>query len=124
MAQKGKRPYETPSVKKLNIHEARSYLQQHGRVVLGLIAPLLEKCHPEQESARQRQEPKSREYEPPSVTKLTPEQAKLKLLGYFSLGDPGAKDLLDLLFPEPGATPTYRTQLEKNAAESEADAEL
>jgi len=39
-------------------------------------------------------------YEKPTATKLTPEQAKLKLLGHASMGDEGAKDLLKALFPE------------------------
>jgi hypothetical protein len=39
-------------------------------------------------------------YEKPAVTKLTPEQAKLKLLGHASMGDQGAKDLLEMMFPE------------------------
>lgn len=47
-------------------------------------------------------------YHPPRVTRLTPEQAKLKLLGHLSVGDQGAKDLLDLLFPEPIAKATQR----------------
>lgn len=40
-------------------------------------------------------------YQPPRLNKLTPEQAKLKLLGNLSVGDQGAKELLDLCFPEP-----------------------
>jgi len=39
-------------------------------------------------------------YAPPRLTKLTTEQAKLKLLGHLSVGDEGAKDLLQLLFSE------------------------
>ena len=39
-------------------------------------------------------------YEKPTVTKLTPEQAKLKLLGAATEGDEGAKDLLKLMFPK------------------------
>ena len=39
-------------------------------------------------------------YVPPRLTRLTTEQAKLKLLGHLSVGDQGAKDLLDLLFRE------------------------
>ena len=42
-------------------------------------------------------------YAAPRVTKLTTEQAKLKLLGHLSVGDQGARDLLDLLFYEPAA---------------------
>jgi hypothetical protein len=39
-------------------------------------------------------------YVKPTATKLTDEQAKLKLLGHASTGDQGAKDLLELMFPE------------------------
>lgn len=39
-------------------------------------------------------------YVKPTITKLTPEQARLKLLGAASEGDEGAKDLLKLMFPD------------------------
>jgi hypothetical protein len=39
-------------------------------------------------------------YKKPQATKLTLEQAKLKLLGHSSEGNNGANDLLRLLFPE------------------------
>jgi hypothetical protein len=39
-------------------------------------------------------------YNKPTVTKLTTEQAKLKLLGHAVMGDQGAKDLLGMIFPE------------------------
>jgi hypothetical protein len=39
-------------------------------------------------------------YEKPTITKLTPEQAKLKLLGAVTEGDEGAKELLEMMFPE------------------------
>jgi hypothetical protein len=39
-------------------------------------------------------------YQKPQATKLTLEQAKLKLLGRSSEGDTGANDLLRLLFPD------------------------
>lgn len=41
-----------------------------------------------------------RPYEKPTVTKLTPEQARLKLLGAVSDRDEVAKDLLERMFPE------------------------
>jgi len=40
-------------------------------------------------------------YSSPRLNKLTPEQAKLLLIGQATQGDPGAKDLLDVLFPDP-----------------------
>jgi hypothetical protein len=38
-------------------------------------------------------------YEKPMVRQINQEQALLKLLGHASLGDPGAKELLSLMFP-------------------------
>jgi len=69
---------------------------RHSREFLHLIFPS-QRIRQDERSA---QHPTS--YAPPLLTKLTPEQAKLKLLGHLSLGDEGAKDLLDLLYPEPG----------------------
>jgi hypothetical protein len=37
-------------------------------------------------------------YEKPMVRQINQEQALLKLLGHASLGDPGAKELLSLMF--------------------------
>jgi hypothetical protein len=95
--QKGKKPYESPCVKKLTVQQVRSYMLRHGRELLDLIFPSRQHA----DDARAAPQPS---YEPPRLTKLTQEQAKLKLLGHLSLGDEGAKDLLDLCFPEPGTT--------------------
>ena len=40
-------------------------------------------------------------YSSPRLNELTPEQAKLLLLGQATLGDQGAKDLLGVIFPDP-----------------------
>jgi hypothetical protein len=52
-------------------------------------------------------------YVKPTAAKLTPEQAKLKLLGHASTGDQGAKDLLEMMFPE---TPQKDSKGEKKSA--------
>jgi len=39
-------------------------------------------------------------YEKPTATQLTPEQAKQKLLHLVNRGDPEAKKLLEMMFPE------------------------
>ncbi len=44
-------------------------------------------------------ETRQKTYSPPKLNKLTPEQAKLLLLGHAGCGDQGAKDLLDVLYP-------------------------
>jgi len=93
----GKKSYESPSAKRLTIQKARSYLVRHSREFLYLIFP----SHKSRQDNGRAQHPAG--YEPPVLRKLTPEQAKLKLLGHLSLGDQGAKDLLDLLYPESGA---------------------
>jgi len=41
-------------------------------------------------------------YSPPIVTKRSREQATLFLVGHAWVGDSKARDLLELLFPEPG----------------------
>lgn len=40
-------------------------------------------------------------YQKPALKKLTPEQAKLKVVGRASRGDQGAKQVLDTMFPDP-----------------------
>ena len=46
-------------------------------------------------------EDKSRKpYEKPIVTKLAPEEAKLKLVNLAKLGDQSAKEMLEMMFPE------------------------
>jgi len=39
-------------------------------------------------------------YQPPTVTRLTPEEAKIKLVEHARNGDGEAMDLLELIFPE------------------------
>ena len=43
-------------------------------------------------------------YSPPRLLTRTTQQASLFLVGYVFIGDRGARDLLELLFPEPGQT--------------------
>jgi hypothetical protein len=46
-------------------------------------------------------EDKSRKpYQKPIVTKLAPEEAKLKLVNLAKLGDQSAKEMLKMMFPE------------------------
>jgi len=42
-----------------------------------------------------------KKYQAPVARKLTPEQAKLLLVGHATVGDQGAKELMELVFPEP-----------------------
>lgn len=45
-------------------------------------------------------EKRRKPYEQPAGTRLTAEEAKLKLVDHASLGDQGAKDMLEMMFPE------------------------
>jgi hypothetical protein len=47
-----------------------------------------------------REKNRRKPYEKPTVTKLTPEEAKLKLIAFASHGDEPAKEMLVMLFPE------------------------
>jgi hypothetical protein len=47
-----------------------------------------------------KQEKHRKPYEKPTATKLTTEEAKLKLINHVSRGDQGAKDLLEMMFSE------------------------
>jgi len=51
-------------------------------------------------SNRRKKEHRRKPYETPTATKLTPEEAKLKLIEHASQGDEGVKDLLEMMFPE------------------------
>lgn len=44
----------------------------------------------------------NKKYSPPQLRKLNPEQAKLILIGHAMAGDDGAKELMGVIFPEPG----------------------
>jgi len=47
-----------------------------------------------------KKEKRRKPYEKPTVRRLTSEEAKLKLVDHASRGDQGAKDLLEMKFPE------------------------
>lgn len=51
----------------------------------------------------QNAQPALKPYEKPAARKLTLEQARLIVLGHSTLGDPGAQDLMPLLFPDDSA---------------------
>lgn len=80
--------------RQLVLQPVRSYLWNRAQ-------GLLQRVFPNRFKPRVAQSQPATVYAPPRLTKLTTEQAKLKLLGHLSVGDQGAKDLLDLLFHEP-----------------------
>lgn len=88
--------YEPPTVARLTDERSQFHMLNHARELLELLFP-----GPIKKAVEESDEPKV--YTAPRLTKLTPEQAKLKLLGHFGFGDPGARDLLEFVFPETGA---------------------
>ena len=86
----GRNRYLRLLFRQLTFHSTRLYLREHAGEFLHIFSrePKKRKVRP---SA-------TRTYQPPQLMKLTPEQAKLKLLGSLSVGNQGAKDLLDLVF--------------------------
>jgi len=47
-----------------------------------------------------KKEKRRKRYEKPTATKLTPEEAKVKLVDHARRGDQGARNLLEMMFPE------------------------
>lgn len=52
-------------------------------------------------------------YSSPTLNRLTAEQAKLLLIGQATQDDQGARDLLDVLFPNPNEHETVSPRIEK-----------
>lgn len=92
----------------------RWFMRKHAR---GVFAVIFENRF----KPRRFRPPQSRRYESPRVAKLTLEQAKLRLLGHLSIGDQGAKDLLELMFSERVANPaTPKQAMPDNSGEPSA----
>lgn len=51
-----------------------------------------------------KKEKRRKPYEKPTATQLTTEEAKRKLLEYARRGDRGAKEILEIMFPEEAKT--------------------
>ena len=85
------------SRRKVTLQHVRRFYRTHLQKFLELIFPNHQPQRIVAESA-----PSKKEYEAPTVRKLTLEQAKLILIGHASIGDQGAKELMDIAFPEPG----------------------
>jgi hypothetical protein len=86
-----RRSYQKPALKKLTFSQATQGL-------LGRAREFLDGFRPERSQPVQPELPKR--YETPAFRKLTAEQARLLLIGHASVGDQGAKDLLELIFPD------------------------
>ena len=84
--------YVQPVHSKLRLKYAAHALAEQLRRVLYRLRPERDPLPP--------CEAPPRDYEAPTLSKPTTEQARLLLIGHAAVGDPGAKDLLQLVFPE------------------------
>jgi hypothetical protein len=86
----------TPTLRKLTLQQAKQTVLEHAREFMSLLFP-----HRAGTRTQLRLPEDSQKcYEKPEFRKLTPEQARLLLVGYASIGDQGASDLMELVFPE------------------------
>jgi len=83
--------YRKPTLKKLTLQQAKA-------VLLDQAKEFLERFRGDRPQAVCEEVPKL--YQKPAIKKLTSEQARMLLIGHASLGDQGAKDLMEVFFPD------------------------
>jgi hypothetical protein len=88
--------YQKPALNKLTFRQATQALLGRARDLLPFFSP--EQWHPGARQTVPEQVPK--EYQTPRLSKRTAEQARLILIGHATVGDPGAKGLMELIFSE------------------------
>lgn len=93
-----KKIYAGPILQRLNLQQAKYLLSHKIKSIFSLPSSKSPKVISITSKAKKR-------YQKPGYQKLTPEQIKLILIGQFNLGDEGAGDLLDQLFPESHTDP-------------------
>jgi len=93
-----KNVYEPPSVQQLTLSRAKAIFRNHVKEFLELIFP--GRLANRDTSAMVQT---GEQYQKPAVRRLTPEQAKLLLIGHASVGNRGARDILELLYPPESA---------------------
>lgn len=104
MLQERNRKTSKEPLRRNRVYEhVRWFMRKHARTVFAVI--FRNRFKPRRFRPQQ-----SARYESPRLAKLTLEQAKLRLLGHLSIGDQGAKDLLELLFSEPVPDPATPKQ--------------
>jgi hypothetical protein len=99
-----KKVYEAPVLRRLTFQQVKFILHSQIKNIFRTIRP--------DSSQPERLDGEKKTYQKPTLKKLTPEQAKLLLIGHSTIGTEGAKDLLDLIFRDPGAS-----QLEQISSE-------
>ena len=93
-----KKDYPMPTLRTLPFRKAIEFFRGHLRDFIGLLAFGTPHCS--KAANTDRATIPKQAYSPPEMRKLTLEQARLIALGHPAMGDPGACDLLDVLFPE------------------------
>ena len=88
---------EQSILRKITLRHVWTFFRIHIHKFLALILPNHQTQPIPVESGTNK-----KEYEAPTVRKLTLEQATLILIGHATIGDQGAKDLMNLAFPERG----------------------
>ncbi len=87
---------EEPEPRKPTIKQAKAFLGNHARRVLGLKPANHNQLSPAKAA---------RDYQKPALRHISSEQAKLFLMGYAMIGNRGAKDLMEVVFSTRGAQP-------------------
>lgn len=88
-----KKTYITPILQRLNLQQAKVVLSSKIKNIFSIAHPNGPKVISITSKAK-------KHYQKPGYQELTSEQIKLILIGQFNLGDEGAGDLLDQIFPE------------------------
>ncbi len=83
--------YQNPAAEKLKLKQAMQTLLSRMRDLLPFVRP---------EPGPFVREEATKVYVKPALRKLTGEQANLILFGHACVGDPGARDLMEIVFPE------------------------
>lgn len=87
---------EDPNSSKLTIKQVKALLLGQARKFLGLV----------RDNENQITEPAvDKTYQKPALRQITLEQAKLILVGRATLGDKGARELMEVVFDAPGTQP-------------------
>lgn len=88
--------YEQRTAKPLTVQNIRRICQTRIQEVLSLIAGIGRNKPIALSSWAGK-----KNYQAPVAKKLTPEQARLLLVGHATVGHQGARELMELVFPEP-----------------------
>jgi len=92
--------HQQPVLKRLQVRQAMQALLGRARDFLPFLHsdPRFSDSGPD--FGRRVGQEVAKQYQKPSLRKLSPEQARLILFGHATVGDPAAKELMELIFSE------------------------